>query len=94
METLLTSEDVEVCTTNCMSYDKDFRSCRKRCAQCRFPLSSRETHNILAEIGEVCQLCHAMHWAVKNQPGLQAAHDEYVKDQARKKKIVNKEKEK
>ncbi len=87
-------KESEICEANCNNLDALLRTFRKECANpwCRYPLKPVDGHNFLAEYGEVCELCHWMYHAVKRQPGLEWAHEQYKKDQARKKKIMDSEK--
>ena len=83
--------DGEICRANCVYFDNLFRAFKKRCANpfCRYPLRSVEGINFIPEYGEVCELCDWLYYAAKRQPRLEQAHEQWKKEQARKRRVID-----
>jgi len=89
---ILTEAEIAICVWNCKSYAYDFKAIRGKCAnpQCKYPLSALTENFYSHEVsGKVCDLCHTMEDAVRQQTGLRAAHENWKKEQESKKKILD-----
>jgi len=85
-EWLIKQQNVrEIMKSNCEGYDLIFSKCRSKCAQCGFSLKPIESHNYIATIGDVCDICHTMYFTVKSRKHFVDAQAQY--DDEQKKKI-------
>jgi hypothetical protein len=94
METrVLTKNEAEFCRLNCFLFDAIFRFHNKaHCsnAECNYPLDTTEPAFFSHELnGRICDLCHVLDDAARQQPGLREAHEKWKAEQAAKKKILD-----
>ena len=76
--TLLHSEKI-TCAANLRSYMADFRHCSNKCKNCGYPISALEGggfYSLYAE-ARICDACHTLEDAAKQQPGLRQAHQDW-----------------
>jgi len=89
---ILSPQEIKLCHLNCFLFDTLFRFHKHFCAnqECNYPLDLANANFFSHELnGKVCDLCHTLEDAARQQPGLRAAHDEWKRDQADKKKILD-----
>lgn len=92
MERILTPKEVSLCQQNLSDLAAFWRFCTKRCKQCGYPLSGLIEHNYsMSAEGSVCELCHAMEFAIRGKKGLEAAQAEWRDSQKKKKKLLEKD---
>src|SRR5882672_4090865 len=91
METrILKSWEVSAINRNLAHYDSLFKVCVRKCGHCSYPLSALVEHFFSTEAnGKVCDLCHTLEDAARQQPGLREAQMEWKQEQAAKKKILD-----
>ena len=89
---ILSPKEGRICEQNLRDIAAFFKFCTKRCKNCNYPLSGLIEHNYsTAAEGSVCELCHAMEFAVRGKKGLEAAQAEWRDEQKRKKRILEKD---
>jgi hypothetical protein len=88
----LTDQERRICQLNCAILDKIFTFCTKKCSapDCGYPLSGIKENFYSSSLnGPVCEVCHTMETALYTPlRTFKLAHDEWMKDQNRKKQII------
>ena len=87
----LTPKEQRIVDHNIKELAVIFKYSTKKCTNpyCGYPLSGLVEHPFSTTTqGPICDLCHHMEFAVRGRKGLEAAHQQYKDDQARKKKIL------
>lgn len=86
---ILTPKEQEICRRNLETQSLFFRFCTKKCTYCDFPLSGVEEHyHSLDAGGIICEVCHALEFALRGRKGLEAAQRQYKDEQKRKLKML------
>ncbi len=86
----LTKKEQAVCEDNVHQFQYMFKICVRKCSYCNYPLSALVEHFYSHETnGKVCDLCHTLEDAARQQPGLREAHDQWKADQVQKKKLTD-----
>jgi hypothetical protein len=95
----LTKWEQEACRRNLELFQAMFRVCSKKCSNCEFPIEDLQDKfgqpvapYFSAEAGgSICELCHALEFAIRRQRGLSDAHVAWKQEQEEKKRIIEKD---
>lgn len=87
-----TKEEIDrICSDNLYDLQRILSFCKKKCANCEYPLSALEEHfSSISAGGEICDACHAMESSVNARQWFRIAHTAWLDDQRAKKKIISK----
>lgn len=89
---VITNRETQLCQQNLSDLAAFWKFATKKCKQCGYPLSGLIEHNYsMSAEGSVCELCHAMEFAIRGKKVLEAAQAEYKDEQKKKAKMLEKD---
>jgi hypothetical protein len=92
MDRALKPWELELTKRNCATYDRFRIICVRKCSnpECNYPLSALEENFFSNDFnGRICDLCHTLEDAARQQLGLRQAHEEWKQEQQAKKKMLD-----
>lgn len=78
----LTPKELKIVQDNLWGWTRVFSMADAQCVQCKYPLKPQVSYRI-AFIGDVCDICWAMHSALAGRAYWTAAHNEWVNENKR-----------
>lgn len=86
-----TEEEIDkICSDNLWDLQRIMSFCKKKCANCEYPLSALEENFSSIHAGsEICAACHAMESSVSVRQYFRIEHQAWLDSQRAKKKILD-----
>lgn len=86
-----TPEEIDrICSQNLWELQRIMSFCKKKCANCEYPLSAlEENFSSIHAGGEICDACHTMESSVSARTYFRIEHQAWLDDQRAKKKIMD-----
>jgi hypothetical protein len=88
---VLTQQEVRLTKLNAYLFEAIFKYHKSHCAnaECGYPVDIMDSFYSHEAAGKICDLCHTLEDAARQQPGLRAAQEEWKQSQAAKRKILD-----
>lgn len=86
-----TPEEVDkICSNNLWDLQRIMSFCKKKCANCEYPLSALEEHfSSIYAGGEICDACHTMESSVGARAWFRICHTQFLDEQKAKKRMMD-----